>query len=166
MAPFLRSKKIRADISRHSIITYALDSLKTEFIFYKLYINNICMQVCSDCNKNENIILNAVKNGHIYFCFTKKCLKYAHLNGCTDFFAKQKRHPLRSNIDTTSIAVEYNQLECIKYIYRNTEYSSPECEELIKPIINDWIKLVNIAKEQRSNLYEMRDIWNLIGKYW
>jgi hypothetical protein len=48
---------------------------KTEFIFYKIYINYIYMQVCSDCNKNEHIILNAVKKGHL------ECLKYAHLNG-------------------------------------------------------------------------------------
>jgi hypothetical protein len=93
-----------------------------------------------------------------------ECLKYAHENGCPDFFASQKRHPLRSNIDTTTRAAEKGHLECLKYIYRCTKYCTPECETIIKPIINNWINLVDIAKNERS--YVPSDIWYLIGKYW
>jgi hypothetical protein len=100
--------------------------------------------ICDVCSTWNTAYIAAA--GHL------ECLKYAHENGCP-------WNPL-----TTTNAVRYGNLDCVKYIYRHTIYSTPECENIIKPIINDWINLVNIAKKERS--YVPTDIWYLVGKYW
>jgi hypothetical protein len=88
----------------------------------------------------------AAKYGHL------ECLKYVHENGCP------------WHMKTTSWAAYYGHLECLIYIYRNTIYYTSEYEHIIKPIINDWLLLVDIAKNERS--YVPQDIWFLVGKYW
>jgi hypothetical protein len=98
------------------------------------------------CTWNPFTTKAAAYNGHL------ECLKYAHEHGCP------------WHHDTISTAAINGHIECLKYIYRNTIYYNPECEHIIKPIINDWLHLVDIAKHERT--YVPQDIWFLVGKYW
>jgi hypothetical protein len=73
---------------------------------------------------------------------------------------------LLRNIDTTSIAVEYYQLECLKYISLYClSLISPDDKLRIKRHTDKWNSLVDNAQSKR--FYVPNDIWTLVKKlYW